>query len=220
MLVLHHLENSRSQRIAWAMELLDLAYEVKVYQRTADKVAPEALKAAHPLGHAPVLQHGDRMLAESGAILEYLLEAFDTEHRFAPQTQNERIQYRYWLHFAEGSLMPWLVMGLLFNKLPRQPMPFFVKPIAKGISSKVMTHFIHPRMSDALKFIDSHLAAHAWFAGDTFTMADVQMSFPLLALELQSSLGAYPNIQRWLALIKKDPSFQKANQRVGGLQPF
>ena len=220
MLVLHHLENSRSQRIAWAMELIGLEYEVNLYLRTPEQTAPETLKRFHPLGHAPILQDGDITLAESGAILEYLADEYDSNQKLKPLSKLERIDYLYWMHFAEGSFMPLLVMMLLFRKIPAQPMPFFVRPVAKAISNKVVASFIEPRLRDALNLIEDHLGQKHWFAGARLSGADIQMSFPLLALNSTTSLDDYPNIERWLGYVRKDPAYQRAVARVGEFSPF
>lgn len=220
MLVLHHLENSRSQRIAWALELLGLEYEVKTYLRNPDQTAPETLKRIHPLGHAPILQDGEHTIAESGAILEYLADEYDSNQKLKPLTKLERRDYQYWLHFAEGSFMPLLVMMLLFRKIPTQPMPFFVRPIAKAICNKVISNFVEPRLRDGLSLIEDHLRQKHWFAGEHLSGADMQMSFPLLALSSTISLEEYPHIERWLGNVRNDPAYQRAVVKVGEFQVF
>ncbi|WP_067095748.1 glutathione S-transferase family protein [Marinomonas atlantica] len=220
MLVLHHLENSRSQRIAWALEVLGVDYEVKTYLRTPDNVAPDTLKRIHPLGHAPVLQDDEMTIAESGAILEFLTDEYDPENRLKPVDKKSLRDYRYWLHFAEGSFMPLLVMMLLFRKIPKQPMPFFVRPVAKSISNKVVSSFIEPRLRDVLSLIEEHLTVNHWFAGDTVSAADMQMSFPILALSASMPIEGYPHIERWLAAVRKDPAYQRAVVKVGEFKVF
>ncbi|MFD1382120.1 glutathione S-transferase family protein [Rhodanobacter aciditrophus] len=220
MLVLHHLENSRSQRIAWALEALGKDYEVKTYQRTPDQTAPESLKRIHPLGHAPILQDGALTLAESGAILEYLAEEYDANGVLKPASKEARVDYRYWLHFAEGSLMSLLLMMLLFRKIPKQKMPFFVKPIAKTICEKVEASFISPRLRDALNLIEDHLSQNIWFAGEQPSAADIQMSFPLLALSQVSDLSDYPHIPKWIERVRKQPAYQRAANKVGEFKTF
>ncbi|MCO4785803.1 MAG: glutathione S-transferase [Marinomonas atlantica] len=220
MLVLHHLENSRSQRIAWALEVLGVDYEVKTYLRTSDNVAPDTLKRIHPLGHAPVLQDDEMTIAESGAILEFLTDEYDPENRLKPVDKKSLRDYRYWLHFAEGSFMPLLVMMLLFRKIPKQPMPFFVRPVAKSISNKVVSSFIEPRLRDVLNLIEEHLTVNHWFAGDTVSAADMQMSFPILALSATTPIEGYPHIERWLAAVTKDPAYQRAVVKVGEFKVF
>lgn len=220
MLVLHHLENSRSQRIAWALEALNVDYEVKTYLRTPEQTAPETLKRIHPLGHAPVLQDGDITVAESGAILEFLCDEYDPERKLIPSEKSSLRDFRYWLHFAEGSFMPLLVMMLIFRKIPKQPMPFFVRPIARSISDKVVSSFIEPRLEDVLSLVEEHLKENVWFAGEKLSAADMQMSFPILALEAVMPLESYPNTQRWLTAVKKDPAYQRAADKVGEFKVF
>ena len=220
MLLLHHLENSRSQRIAWALEVLKLEYEVKVYQRTSGNTAPESLKRVHPLGHAPVLQNEELTIAESGAILEFLADEYDTSNQLRPVDKIALRKYRYWLHFAEGSFMPLLVMMLVFRKIPTQPMPFFVKPIAKSLCNKVIDSFIMPRLEDVLALVEKHLQANEWFAGEARSAADMQMSFPLLAMRSVSAMDQYPSIERWLQTIRKDSDYQRAVERVGEFKAF
>ncbi|MBM6551537.1 glutathione S-transferase [Marinomonas ostreistagni] len=222
MLVLHHLENSRSQRIAWALEALGVEYAIETYQRTPDKEAPATLKRVHPLGHAPILQDGELVLAESGAILEYLAEAYDEKQVLKPAAGDKEaiVNYRYWLHFAEGSFMSLLIIMMLFKNIPKQPMPFFVKPVAKGISSKVMEKFVDPRLKDMLSYIEDHLNQQHWFAGAQVSAADIQMSFPVLALSQSMDLAQYPAIERWLGQVRKEPAYQRAAAKVGEFKPF
>ncbi|WP_417505391.1 glutathione S-transferase [Marinomonas gallaica] len=220
MLVLHHLENSRSQRIAWALEMLGAEYDVKTYLRTPENLAPDTLKRIHPLGHAPVLQDGEITIAESGAILEFLADEYDLECRLKPEDKKSLRDYRYWLHFAEGSFMPLLVMMLLFRKIPRQPMPFFVRPVAKSICNRVVSSFIEPRLRDVLSLIEDHLTQNNWFAGDKLSAADMQMSFPILAMSASMPLEGYPHIERWLVAVRKDAAYQRAVVQVGEFKVF
>jgi len=189
MLTLHHLETSRSQRVLWLLEELHLPYEIVRYQRNkATRLAPPELKAIHPLGKSPVITDGDITVAESGAVLEYLAEKYDNSGKgdiahLIPKTGIEEYrQCRYWMHYAEGSLMNWLVMKLVFVTIPKQPMPFFVRPIARQLCAKVQEKLIDPNLATALTFIENHLASHIWFAGDNLTIADFQMSFAIEAL--------------------------------------
>jgi glutathione S-transferase len=178
MIVVHHLNNSRSQRVLWLLEELGLPYEIKRYEREKSGLAPKSLEAVHPLGKSPVITDQGATLAESGAILEYLVDTYG-KGRMAPAAGTpERIQYRYWMHYAEGSLMPPLLMKLIFDRVESSPMPFFVKPIAKGIAGKVKGAFISPNIKRHLDFMEASLKDHAWFAGDEFSAADIQMSFP------------------------------------------
>ncbi|MFG6467099.1 glutathione S-transferase family protein [Roseateles sp. BYS87W] len=216
MITVHHLNNSRSQRVLWLLEELGLPYEVKRYERDAKtSLAPPELRAVHPLGKSPVITEGPLTVAESGAILEYLVDRHGGG-RLKPTAEQDLLHYRYFLHFAEGSAMPPLVMKLVFNKIKRSPMPFFVKPIAKGIADKVLGGFVQPNIDNQLKFLEAELAARPWFAGAEFSAADVQMSFPLEAAAARGgSLEGFPKIRAFLDRIHARPAYQRALQRGG-----
>ncbi len=207
MITLHHLEQSRSFRILWALEELNLEYQIKFYRRLATLAAPPELKQIHPLGKAPVLTDQDQNIAESAVILEYLQEQYDPQQQFKPQDRADLQQYRYWMHYAEGSLMPLLVMQLVMNNVP-QHVPFLVKPVAKKITAGVKAAFILPRLKDHIQFLETYLASHDYFAG-TFSFADIQMSFPLQALMTRAN-GNYPNIQAFLQRIAQRPAYARA----------
>ena len=223
MLTVHHLETSRSQRILWLLEELGVPYEVKVYRRdTATRLAPPELKAIHPLGKSPVLSDDGEVIAESGAIIEYLVERYGREARGElaqlqpPGGTPEYRQCRYWMHYAEGSLMNWLVMKLVFVSIPKQPMPFFARPIAKAICGKVQATLIDPNLQAALDFIESHLATHAWFAGPYITMADFQMSFAVEALLSRATDTArYPQLHAYRQRMRARPAYLRAEAKGG-----
>ncbi len=215
-ITLHHLENSRSQRVLWLLEELGLPYELKLYKRDAKtSLAPPELVQVHPLGKSPVITENGITVAESGAIVEYLLDAHavrqgHSELRPPPNTP-ERLRFTYWLHFAEGSAMPYLLLKLVFDKVAQAPVPFFVKPVVKGIAAKVSGGFVMPNIKRQLAYIESELARQPWFAGSEFSAADIQMSYPLEAASARGSLdGSYPNILAWLAGIHARPAYQKA----------
>ena len=214
-IVVHHLENSRSQRVLWLLEELGLPYEVKRYERDRQTMlAPPELRAVHPLGKSPVITDGDTTVAESGAIVEYLV-AKASALRPAAGTP-AALQFTYWLHFAEGTAMPPLVMKLVFDKIQQAKLPFFVKPIAKGIAQKVLSSFVLPNISAQLKFMNETLSRQPWFAGDSFSAADVQMSFPLEAAAARGGLDTrYPHLQAWLATVHARPAYQAA-LKAGG----
>ena len=216
MITVHHLNNSRSQRVLWLLEELGLPYEIKHYQRDAKtSLAPPELRAVHPLGKSPVITDGGLTVAESGAIIEYLVDKYG-QGRLKPTGEQDLLNYRYYLHFAEGSAMPPLLMKLVFNKIKRSPMPFCVKPIARGIADKVLGSFVQPNIDAQLKFLESELAARPWFAGAEFSAADVQMSFPLEAAAARGgAMDAYPKIKAFLARIHARPAYQKALERGG-----
>ena len=221
MITVHHLENSRSQRVLWLLEELGLPYQVKRYERDKKtSLAPPELGAIHPLGKSPVISEGKAVVAETGAIVEYLLDqASGTALRPAPGTP-ERLRFTYWLHFAEGSAMPPLVMSLIFNKVRTAPMPFFIKPIARGIADKVMGGFVQPNIDKQLAFMEAELTSRPWFAGQAFSAADIMMSFPLEAAAAGGKNGGglnarYPKLSDFLSRIHARPAYQRALERGG-----
>lgn len=217
MIVVHHLNNSRSQRILWLLEELGLDYEIKKYQRDPKTMlAPAALKAVHPLGKSPVISDDVNVVAESGAIIEYLVERYGQGRLVPAAGTPDKLRYTYLLHYAEGSAMPPLLMKLVFDRIESERMPFFVKPIAKGIAAKVKQMFITPNIENNLRFLEAELSKSAWFAGDAFTAADVQISFALEAAATRAGLDArYPNLTAWLARIHARPAYQRALERGG-----
>jgi len=217
MITVHHLNNSRSQRVLWLLEELGLPYEIKHYQRdAATMLAPAALRKVHPLGKSPVITDGDTTVAESGAIVEYLVEHHGNGRLVPPPGTPERLRYTYWLHFAEGSAMPPLLLKLVCEKVASSPMPFFVKPIARGISAKVLSSFVEPNLNRQFAFMESELAHNAWFAGDTFSAADIQMSFALEAAAQRAGLDArHPHLKAFLGRIHARPAYVSALERGG-----
>jgi len=218
MLTVHHLENSRSQRILWLLEELGEPYEIVHYQRNPDtQLAPPELKAVHPLGKSPVVTDGQGLvLAESGAIIETLVERLGPDRLAPPTGTPDFDRYRYWLHYAEGSAMPPLLLKLVFDKVEKAPMPFFVKPIAKAIAGKVKSSFISPQLKTHLDFMEGELAKRPWFAGEAFSGADIQMSFPLEAAASRGGLDASrPRLMDWLSRIHARPAYQRALARGG-----
>jgi len=218
MLTVHHLENSRSQRILWLLEELEVPYEVRHYKRDPQTMlAPPALKKVHPLGKSPVVTDGlGQVLAESGAIIETLVERYG-QGRLAPPAGTPAFdRYRYWLHYAEGSAMPPLLLKLVFDRVESSKMPFFVKPIAKAIAGKVKRSFISPQLTTHLDFMEGELSMRPWFAGDAFSAADIQMSFPLEAAASRGGLdGSRPRLMDWLARIHARPAYERALERGG-----
>jgi glutathione S-transferase len=217
MILVHHLENSRSQRVLWLLEELGLAYDLRRYERDpSTSLAPESLRRIHPLGKSPVIDDDGQVVAESGAIIEYLVERHGGGRLVPPPGSPERLRYRYWMHFAEGTAMPPLVMKLVFDRIASAPMPFFVRPIARAISAKVLGSFVMPNIERQLAFMESELSPSGWFAGDDFSAADVQMSFPLEAAAARGGLDArYPRLTDFLARIHARPAYQRALERGG-----
>ena len=214
MIVVHHLNLSRSQRVLWLLEELGLAYEIQPYQRDARTLlAPPQLQQVHPLGKSPVLTEGDLTLAESGAILELLAER--EGHLLAPPGSPERARYLYWLHYAEGSLMPPLFLKLLFERIEKAPVPFFLKPVMRRIAGQGRERYVLPQLKRHLDFIEAELGTRAWFAGAAFTAADIQMSYPLEAARQRVGLEGRPNIRAFLERIAARPAYQRAQARGG-----
>ena len=182
MITVHHLNNSRSQRVLWLLEELGVEYDVKRYERDPNTMlAPPALRAVHPLGKSPVISDGERTLAESGAIIEYLVERYGNGRLLPAAGTPERLRYTYWLHYAEGSAMPPLLIKLVFDRVETAPMPFFIRPVARAIAGRAKSTFIGPQIALHLDYMDGELGKSTWFAGNDFTAADIQMSFPLEA---------------------------------------
>lgn len=217
MITLHHLNNSRSQRIVWLLEELGIEYTIKNYQRDPVTIlAPDDLKAVHPLGKSPVI-HDDQTdvtLAESGAIIEYLVQTYGKELMPEQGTQSYW-DYLYWLHFSEGSLMPPMVMRLVFTKMKQAPMPFFIKPVAKMLANKVLSTFVSPNIKRSLDYIESHLEKNNWFCGDKLTGADVQMSFPLEASAARGLLENYPACKAYVAKYQARKAYQAGLAKSG-----
>jgi glutathione S-transferase len=217
MLIVHHLNNSRSQRILWLLEELGLAYEIRKYQRDPKTMlAPPELRAVHPLGKSPVIQDGDTIVAESGAIIEYLVERYGDGRLAPPPGTPERLRYTYFLHYAEGSAMPPLLLKLVFDRVESTPAPFFVRPIARAIANKVKDSFVLPQIRQHLAFLEGELADRDWFAGDDFSAADIQLSFPLEAAASRGGLDArYPKLTGFLERIHARPAYRRALERGG-----
>ncbi|MFN3570762.1 MAG: glutathione S-transferase family protein [Polaromonas sp.] len=217
MITVHHLNHSRSQRILWLLEELGLDYEIQRYERDPKTMlAPASLRAVHPLGKSPVITDGDLTIAESGAIVDYLIERYGAG-RLAPAAGTaERLRYTYWLHYAEGSAMSPLLLKLVFDKIETAPMPFFVKPIAKAISGKAKSSFIEPQIRQHLDYLEAELGKSQWFAGGEFSGADIQLSFPLEAAAARGGLDAgRPRLMDFLKRIHARPAYQRAITRGG-----
>ncbi|WP_421911200.1 glutathione S-transferase family protein [Marinobacter sp.] len=217
MITVHHLNNSRSQRVLWMLEELGVPYEIQRYERDPKTMlAPASLKKVHPLGKSPVITDGDLVVAESGAIIEYLAYTYGKDTLLPEAGGQAWLDYTYWLHYAEGSLMPPLVMRLVFQKVKNSPMPFFIKPVAKGIADKTTATFIGPMIKTHLDFVEAHLAQNTWFLGDNLSAADIQMSFPLEASVARGIVGKdRPHINAWVERAHARPAYQKALEKGG-----
>ncbi|MGV0887428.1 glutathione S-transferase [Acinetobacter venetianus] len=211
MITLHYLQCSRSFRILWALEELGIDdYQVELYQRTSSYAAPEDLKQIHPLGKAPILVDDDDVIVESAVILDYLQQRYDQQQQFRPQNLKDQRQYYYWMHYAEGSLMPLLVMTLVMNNVSKH-VPWIVRPVAEKITDGVKAGFVRPRVKEHILYLEQYLSKHDYFAGE-FSFADIQMAFPLIALQKRLH-GKYPNIQAFVQRIQQRSAFQKAEQK-------
>ena len=217
MLTVHHLENSRSQRVLWLLEELGLPYEIVKYARDPKTMlAPPALLKVHPLGKSPVVTDGATTVAESGAIVEYLIERYGNGRLAPPIGSPERLRWRYWMHFAEGSAMPPLLLKLIFDRIPQMPMPFFAKPIARGICARVLAVMVEPNLKRQLDFMEAELGKSEWFAGNEFSAADIQMSFPVEASAQRAGLDASrPRLMAFLKRIHARPGYRRALERGG-----
>lgn len=220
MITVHHLNNSRSQRVLWLLEELELPYEIIRYQRNPKTMlAPPELQAIHPLGKSPVIGDDGQVIAESGAIIEYILDKYG-QGRLQPDDGPTALKFNYWLHYAEGSLMPLMVMKLVFSSIPKGPMPFFIRPVAKAIVAGVDRAFLAPQASTHLRFVEGELAKQPWFMGDEFSAADIQMSFPIEAAAARMGLtqSSFPKTSAWLERIHARPAYKRALERGGEFQ--
>ncbi len=217
MITVHHLENSRSQRVLWLLEELGLEYRIKHYERDpVTMMGPDSLKKVHPLGKSPVVQDAGHTIAESGAIIEYLVGRYGDGRLIPAPDTDARLEYTYWLHYAEGSLMPMLLLKLIFDRLARPPMPLVMRPAAALIGIGVKSKFVTPRLKDQLDFVEGSLGGSGWFAGDEFTAADIQMSFPLEAALARGAVGGErPNMAAFVQRIHGRPAYKEALRRGG-----
>ncbi|MBF2017854.1 MAG: glutathione S-transferase [Rivularia sp. T60_A2020_040] len=204
MIIVHHLNNSRSQRILWLLEELGIEYEIKYYQRDSETMlAPASLHEVHPLGKSPVITDAHLTIAESGAIVEYLVNRYGNGKLIPAVDTPERLRYTYWLHYAEGSAMPPLLFNLIFNL-------FGIK------DSSAMDGFIAPQIQLHFDYIEDELAKSNWFVGDEFTAADIQMSFPLeLLANVPQQVENRPHIQEFLARIHQRAAYKRGLERGG-----
>ncbi len=217
MITVHHLENSRSQRVLWLLEELDVPYEVKRYERDKKtNLAPPALMKVHPLGKSPVIEDGGAVYAETGAIAEHIIDAHG-QGRLKPAAGTDaHRRYQYWMHAAEGSFMPPLVMALFLNRMETAPMPFFAKPIAKKLVNAVRGGYLDHTTKALFDHVDAELRKSAWLAGDAFTAADVMMSFPLEASLTRIDVARKSSaIKDFVERIQARPAYARALEQGG-----
>ncbi|MBE9000663.1 glutathione S-transferase [Nostoc sp. LEGE 12447] len=203
MIVVHHLNNSRSQRVLWLLEELGIDYEIKFYERDQKTMlAPTSLREVHPLGKSPVITDAGNTVAESGAIIEYIVDRYSNGQLIPPSGTPERLRYTYWLHYAEGSAMPPLVMNLVFNRF--------------GVGDSVNEGFIAPQIKLHFDYIEGELRKSTWFVGEEFTAADIQMSFPLEIVAMEAELiSSRPKIKQFIERIHARPAYKRALERGG-----
>jgi glutathione S-transferase len=215
MITLHHLEQSRSYRIAWILNLLDLPFNVKTYTRDEEsKLAPKELSNIHPLGKSPILEIDNEPYIESAAIIEYLTGKYDKEHLYS----SDDYEYKFWLHYAESSLMSLVLSKYLFIKISETKAPFFIKPIINKICKTMDAMFFKQQFTTHLKFIDKHLSAHDYLFDDKFTAVDIQNHFPFVAIQKRFGIKGYPNVSKYLERIELEDSFVKAKKQLGDLE--
>lgn len=216
MLVVHHLENSRSQRVLWLLEELGAEYEIKQYTRDPETgLAPKELEAVHPLGKSPLVTDGDVTIAESGAIVEYLVDKFDDGRLLPAAGTPARLSYTYWLHYAEGTFAPLMIISLIMGRIETAPVPFFLKPVVRGIAKKVRDGYLDATIQRNLDFLESALAKSTWFCGDHICAADMQMSFALEAAEVRTDMANYPCIRGFLKRMRARPAYEAALEKGG-----
>ncbi len=218
MITVHHLEDSRSHRILWLLEELECDYDITHYERDPKtQLAPDSLKAIHPLGKAPVVTDGDHTWAESGAIIEAILDRYD-DHKLRPTPDSPALdRYRFWLHYAEGSAMNPLFLTVIFREIPRQA-PWIARPLLSAVSKAVHHSYIYGELKSHLQFWEDHLQEHAFFAGQDFTAADIQMGIPLEgAASTSIGFDDYPHVAEHLQTLRQRPAYQRALQKGGGL---
>ena len=217
MITVHHLDHSRSQRILWLLEELGLPYRVEVYKRGSDLLAPPELKAVHPLGKAPVIEDSrlpGRPIAETGAIMDYLLTQYGRGHLVPPVGTAARLDYGYWMYAAEGSFMTPLLLKLITDRIGPAS-PFLVRPVAAGIARSLRKLLVTPNLEAHIRLWEDALAKSEWFAGDAFTAADIMMSFPVEAAAERAGAGDRPHIKAWLERIHRRPAYRRALDRGG-----
>jgi len=217
MITVHHLENSRSQRILWLLEELGIDYEIKHYQRDKKTgLAPAELFEVHPLGKSPVITDDKLTIAESGLIIEYLIETYGNGELMPARGTPENLEYRYWLHYAEGTFMTLMIITLVLNRIESAPQPFFIKPVTKSIAQKAKAGYSGPNIKLNLDYLENVLQNSKWFCGDSMSGADIMMSFPIEAAAVRTDLKAnYPALAEFHRRIKRLPAYERAIDKGG-----
>jgi glutathione S-transferase len=215
MLTVHHLNNSRSQRVLWLLEELGVPYEIVRYQRQPDMRAPAELRAIHPLGKSPVITDNGNTVAESGAIVDYIVDTYGDGRLIPPAKTPQRLRYNYWLHYAEGSAMPPLLLKLLFTLMPKRA-PALLRPLVRKVSNQALSALVNPQLKQHMAYWESELGKSTWFAGEEFSAADIQMSFPLEAAAARAGLDqGHPKAMAFLERIHARPAYARALEKGG-----
>lgn len=211
MFTLHHLKESRSQRIIWLFELLELDYDIKVYKRDPKtSLAPKSLASIHPLGTSPLLTHNNKAIAETGAICEYIVQQSGDMELLPERSHKDYVDIQFWSHYAEGSFLPPFITAMVLNKGKEKASPFFIKFVVAKFVDAVMNAYFSKAIARNLRFVEQHLAGRTWFVGDSPTLADVQMSFPLVAIGKAGRLKGLPNCESYVQRLNVLPSYKSA----------
>ena len=219
MITVHHLNNSRSQRVLWLLEELGLPYEVKRYARDkTTMLAPPELRKIHPLGKSPVITDDGKTIAETGAIIEYILERYGNGRLIPPPGSDDKLRFTYWLHYAEGSAMTPLLLRLLFTRIPMNA-PGLMRPLIKSVFRQADARIVEPQLKAHLALWEAELTRSEWFAGAQFTAADIVMSFPCEAAAMRAGAREKPKIAAFLGRIHARPAYQAA-LKTGGPYDF
>jgi glutathione S-transferase len=218
-IVVHHLENSRSQRVLWLLEEIGAPYEIKAYARDPEtKLAPPELKAVHRLGKSPVVAADGHMLAETGAIVGYLIDTRGGGQLRPAAGTRARLRHDFWMHYAEGSAMPPLLLKLVLQTLPRRA-PALLRPLVRRIASTAQSGFVDPQLVLHIDYWEDALTRGRWFAGEDFTAADIMMSFPVEAAAARAgALAGRPRLAAFLGAIRARPAYCRALERGGPFQ--
>ena len=217
MITVHHLNDSRSQRILWLLEELEVPYELVKYQRDPVTMrAPTTPRAVHPLGKLPIIVDDGQTLAESGAIVEHLLENHRGGRLMPSAGSAAWARHRYWMHYAEGSAMTPLLVRLIFDRIETGPVPFFVRPVVRGLARAVKQRFAQPEIDLHLDFLEAELGDAPWFAGSELGGADIMLSFPLQVAGTLGAIGdSRPRLTGFLARVKARPAWRRGVARGG-----
>jgi glutathione S-transferase len=215
MITVHHLNNSRSQRVLWLLEELGCHYEVRRYERDVVTMqAPKELRAIHPLGKSPVIEDRGLIIAETGAIFDYLVGRYGNGNLIPDAGSPERLRYTYWMHYAEGSAMTPLLLKLVFSRLP-QSAPVLMRGAMKSAMARAQERVSDPQIRMHIDYWDTELSKSEWFAGSAFTAADIMMSFPLEAAAARSDAKSRPMVKAFLDRIHHRGSYQNALRKGG-----